>query len=216
MSCRDPPICPRAYFDAPNEQVELPKVDSHEQTPSRPAAAVMLVIAAAFALDCVQLAKQACYRIGLADQELVKHEQRLVKVLNGSAESTPEVHEAITAYEASADPPARHAAYDQLVAAFRQTMGTAADPTNPLDRKFMDDAAGAINRRELAEPAYDAEMSTYRAYMSGVRRRRCPLVLIAAPSDALISQGMSWPLSSHVMLSAVALDVGTMECAFPP
>ena len=133
------------------------------------AVAMLAVIAAAFALDCVRLAAQSHRRVELADQELVKHEQRLVKLLTGSAALSPEVQSAITAYEAPASPAARHAAFDQLLAAFRQSMEHAVDPTNALDRKFMDDIAGAINRREIAEAPYDAEMSEYQRYLSGPR-----------------------------------------------
>jgi hypothetical protein len=133
------------------------------------AIAMLALIAAAFALDCVRLAAQARRRVNLADHELAKHEQRLVKLLTGSAALSPEVELAIAAYQAPASPPARHIAFDQLIAAFRQTMEHALDPTNALERKFMDDVAGAINRREMAEAPYNAEMSAYQAYLSGVR-----------------------------------------------
>ena len=131
--------------------------------------AMLALIAAAFAVDCVRLAAQARRRVDLADQELVKHEQRLVKLLTGSAALSSEVQLAITAYRAADRSTARHAAFDQLLIAFRQTMNRSIDPTNALDRKFMDDVAGAINRRELAEPPYDAEMSAYQDYLSGSR-----------------------------------------------
>lgn len=133
------------------------------------AVAMLAVIAGAFALDCVRLAAQARSRVELADQELVKHELRLVKLLTGSAAISPEVQSAVTAYEATASPTARHAAFDQLLAAFRQSTEQAVDPTNALDRKFMDDIAGAINRREIAEAPYDAEMAEYQRYLSGPR-----------------------------------------------
>jgi hypothetical protein len=133
------------------------------------ASAMVALIAAAFAVDCVRLAAQARGRVDLADQELAKHEQRLVKLLSGAPSISPEVERAIAAYQAAADLPARHAAYDALVAAFRQTMETKIDPTNALDRKFMDDVAGAINRREIAETPYDDEMSAYREYLGGLR-----------------------------------------------
>jgi hypothetical protein len=133
------------------------------------AVAMLALIAGAVALDCVRLAAQARHRVDLADHELAKHEQRLATLLASSPALTPEVKSAITAYEAPASPPARRAAYDKLVAAFRQSMQTAIDPTNALDRKFMDDVAGAINRHEIAAPSYDAEMSAYQAYLSSPR-----------------------------------------------
>jgi hypothetical protein len=133
------------------------------------AGAMLAIILAAFALDCVRLAAQSRRRVELADQELVKHEQRLVKLLTGSSALSPEVQSAITAYEAPASPAARHAAFDHLLVAFRQSMEPAVDPANALDRKFMDDIAGAINRREIAEAPHDAEMSEYQRYLSGPR-----------------------------------------------
>lgn len=133
------------------------------------AIAMLALIAAAVALDCVRLAAQARHRVELADQELAKHEQRLVTLLAGSPALSPEVRTAIDAYQAAATAPARRAAYDNLVAAFRQSMQAAIDPTNALDRKFMDDVAGAINRHERATPVYDAEMSEYLAYLDSPR-----------------------------------------------
>lgn len=132
-------------------------------------AAMLALIAAAVAVDCVRLAAQARARVDLADQELSKHEQRLVKLLSGSTVVSPEVAAAIDAYQNATARPARHAAYDKLLAAFRQSMQPSIDPTNALDRKFMDDVAGAINRREVAAPVYDAEMSEYLAYLDTPR-----------------------------------------------
>jgi hypothetical protein len=133
------------------------------------AIAMLAVIAAAFALDCVRLEAQARRRVELADQELIKHEERLVKLLAGSAELSPEVQSAVAAYRAPTTPTARHAAYDQLLVAFRKSMKDAVDPTNALDRKFMDDVAGAINRREIAEAPFDAEVAEYQRYLNGPR-----------------------------------------------
>jgi hypothetical protein len=133
------------------------------------ALAMIVLIAAAFALDCVRLADAARRRVDLADQELAKHEQRLMKALSGSEKATPEVQQAIVDYRSRVDPAARHEAYDKVVAAFRQTMEKEVDPTNPLARKFMDDVAGAINRREVAEPAYEGEAAAYREYLAGTR-----------------------------------------------
>jgi len=130
---------------------------------------MLALIAAAFALDCVRLAEQARLRVDLADQELIKHEERLIKLLAGSSEVSSEVRRAIDAYRAADTSPERHAAYDQLLADFRQTMNDTVDPTNTLDRKFMDDIAGAINRREIALAPYDVEMTAYQAYLGGTR-----------------------------------------------
>ena len=133
------------------------------------AVSMLALIAAAFAYDCVRLAAQARGRVELADGELAKHEQRLVKILAGSPVLSPEVHRAITDYQAQVRLPDRHRSFDELLAAFRQSMQQSVDPTNPLDRKFMDDVAGAINRREIAEAPFEVEMSAYQSYLSGPR-----------------------------------------------
>ena len=48
-------------------------------------------------------------------------------------------------------------------------MASKIDPTNPLDRKFMDDIAGAINRRDVAQKQYDEESAAYQSHLTGVR-----------------------------------------------
>jgi hypothetical protein len=135
----------------------------------------ILVMAAlvlgAFALDSTRMAADARHRVNLADGELQKHEQRLVTLLAGSDGRTPEVDSAIATYERAKDLPARHAAYTQLVVTFRQTMSTSIDPTNPLDRKFMDNVAGAINRREIAEKPLQDEWAAYQEFLSTLRGR---------------------------------------------
>jgi hypothetical protein len=127
------------------------------------------LLAVAIVVDCVRLAGDARGRVEMADGELRKYEERLVTLLAASPQVTPQVTESIAAYRAAKDSTARHAAYQQVVASFRQTMNATADATNPLDRKFMDDTAGAINRREVAEKPYDDEMAKYRAYLGSWR-----------------------------------------------
>lgn len=127
------------------------------------------LIAAAVALDCVRLAADARRRVELADEEVHKHEQRLVTLLEGFPQRSPEIQAAVAAHHAAENVEARRAAYAQLVTGFRQTMSGTVDPTNPLDRKFMDDVAGAINRREIAQKSYDDETAAYREFLRGPR-----------------------------------------------
>ncbi len=131
--------------------------------------AMLGLIGAAVAWDCVRLAADARHRVELADEELQKHEQRLVTLLTGSPRLSREVHDAVNAHQETSGPQARHAAYDKLVASFRQTMSESIDPTNPLDRRFMDDIAGAINRREVAQKPYDNEVAEYHQFLQGHR-----------------------------------------------
>jgi Asp-tRNA(Asn)/Glu-tRNA(Gln) amidotransferase A subunit family amidase len=130
---------------------------------------MIAVIAAAFVLDCVRLATDSRHDVALADDEMHKHEDRLVKVLAASPKASPEVKAAIDKFHSADSPRVRHAAYEELVARFRNTMTDAIDPTNPLDRKFMDDIAGAINRREVAEKQYDEEFAIYKAFDDSFR-----------------------------------------------
>jgi hypothetical protein len=133
--------------------------------------AMALFVGAAAVVDCVRLARDARDRVDLADQELAKHEARLVKVIEGSAAQSPEVAEALDEHAAAWDPNVRHAAYDKLVVAYQSTMAGKLDPTNPANRKFMDDANGAINRREIAEKQFDAEWQEYEQFMNSRRGR---------------------------------------------
>jgi hypothetical protein len=124
---------------------------------------------AAFAWDCVRLANDARRRVEIADEEVLKQERRLTTLLNSSPQRTPEVDNALRAHETAIDGTSRQAAYNELIAAFRQTMSQRIDPTNPLDRKFADEAAGAINRRDIALKAYEDEAAVYQQYIAGLR-----------------------------------------------
>lgn len=128
--------------------------------------AMGLLLGAAVVADCLRLAADARERVAMADAEIEKHERRLVKLLDGWAAKSPVIVAAIATFEAADGPEARNEAYERLVASYRQTAPTTVDPTNPLDRKFMDDTAGAINRREIAQKPYDDESSAYRQFLA--------------------------------------------------
>jgi hypothetical protein len=131
--------------------------------------AIFIGIAAAW--DCVRLAGDVRHRVELADAELRKHEERFMALVTGSPDLTPEVEAAVAIYRGAESMQERHAAYAAVVATFRKTMSRQADPTHPLDRKFMDDAAGAVNRREVAEKAYSEEIAAYREFVKSFRGR---------------------------------------------
>ncbi len=131
--------------------------------------AMALLLAAAVAWDSLRYVASARERVAMADAEMQKNEERLAKLLAGSQQVSPEVKAALSEHEAAEGRPARHAAYDKLVASFRQTMQSAVDPTDPLGRRFMDDIAGAINRREVVEKQYDSEWAAYREALGEFR-----------------------------------------------
>jgi hypothetical protein len=145
--------------------------------------AMLLLLLAAVAWDSVRLAADARHRVALADAEMQKHEERLVKLLSGSDKVTPEVQSAILAYEAADNMQTRQDAYDKLVASFWHAMSNQIDPTNPLARKLMDDIAGAINRRDVAQKQYDVESKAYQETLNGVRGRVARLFSAQARAD---------------------------------
>jgi hypothetical protein len=104
--------------------------------------------------------------------------------LEGSPKLTPEVKAALSAHKAATSADERHAAYDQLTKSFQQTMSGAVDPTNPIDRKFMDEAAGAINRRQVAEKDYDEEMAAYKSFLQTWRGKLARVFSSQARADA--------------------------------
>ncbi len=133
--------------------------------------AMAAFIGAAFVLDCVRLASAAHERVELADHEMAKHEARLVKTLEGFNKRTPEVDAALEEYAETWEIEPRHAAYDKLVASFQKTMAGDIDATNPINRKFMDDVAGAINRRQVAEKQFDGEWQAWQEFLKSQRGR---------------------------------------------
>lgn len=131
--------------------------------------AMAALLSGAVAIDCVRLAKAAQHRVVLADAEMVKNEIRLVKQLEGNAMTTAAVRASIDQLKAIHGREARMTGYDALVASYRNTMPGAIDATNLLDRKFMDDAAGAMNRREVAQKQYEEEQVAYQTYLASWR-----------------------------------------------
>ena len=119
--------------------------------------------------DCVRLAADQNNRVLVADGEMVTQEIRLVKMLANSPKTTPEVYAAISTLKSIHGRQARIQAYDALVASFNKTMPGKIDATNPLDRKFMDEATGAINRRDVAQKQYDEEASDYLDFLNSWR-----------------------------------------------
>ena len=144
---------------------------------------MIVLLASAVAWDSVRMAAEARRRLALADEELYKHESRLMKLLANSPKVSSEVQAVIVEHQAATNMQARHDAYQRVVGAFRQTMSDAVDPTNPLDRKFMDDIAGVINRRERAEQSYDQEAAGYQSALDGFRGRIARLLSSQARAD---------------------------------
>lgn len=163
--------------------------------------AMACLMVVAVAADCLRFEADARARVESADAELKKHEDRLARLLAGSPHVSPEMQAAIAAHEKAAGPRERHETYEQLVAQFRQTMSAAVDPTNPLDRKFMDDVAGSINRREVAQKQYDQELSAYRELMSGLRGRVARWFSSDADADHFDAAGAA-PRSARFDLAA--------------
>lgn len=130
---------------------------------------MIALLGGAVVWDCVRLAQDARHRVSLAEEEIAKHEGRLIRLLESSPQVSPEVETAIAAYQSANELSAKRAAYEEVVAAFRKTMSGSVDATNPLDRKFMDDVAGAINRRDVAEKPYEEELAAYQSFMDSGR-----------------------------------------------
>jgi hypothetical protein len=145
------------------------------------------LLAVAIAVDCVRIAGDYRERVALADAEVAKQETRLVKLLESSPQVTPEVTAAIASYRGAKDWPARHEAFETLAASFQKTMAGKLDATNPLDRKFMDDVAGATNRRQVAEKPFDVEEAAYRSYLASWRGQIAQWFSATARADAKIS-----------------------------
>jgi hypothetical protein len=127
------------------------------------------LLAVAVAIDCVRLARDAYHRVELADAEMAKYEIRLVKQIEGRPKIAQEVQPSIEKVKSSHDRKERIAAYDSVMAVFRNSASAELDPNNILDRKFTDEAAGAMNRRDVAQKRYDEELAAYDAYMNSWR-----------------------------------------------
>lgn len=144
---------------------------------------MVLLLVGAVVFDSVRYVSAARERVAIADEELRTQEERLVKLLEGSKLVTPEVLDAIGVRKLAEDPESRQVAYDDVVSNFRQTMSAEIDPTNPLDRQFMDQIAGAINRRKVAEKQYDLEWQAYLGALGGFRGSVARMISSQARAD---------------------------------
>ncbi len=128
--------------------------------------AMLLLLSSAFVLDCLRYAASARQRVALADEEMRKHEQRLVGLLSSGQGASPELQSALSAYnEAAGSMQNRHAAYRKLAAFALSSAGGKADPNDTLARTRMDNIAGAINRRDVAEKQYAVEAAEYQKFL---------------------------------------------------
>jgi hypothetical protein len=142
-----------------------------------------LVLGAAVAIDCMRLASDARHRVQLADDEMKKHEERLVKLLSGNSKVSPMVEAEVVTYEHADNRNNRHLYFDEVVASVRKATPSI-DPTNPLERKFMDDIAGAINRREIAEKQYDEESTAYQKFLGSWQGKMARVFSSQARADS--------------------------------
>ena len=145
--------------------------------------AMAALLGAAVAIDCVRLAADGHNRVLLADSDMKKQEMRLADVLLSSSKVTPEVQAAISTLKAIHGRQGHIQAYDALVASFHKAMSGTVDATNPLDRKFMDEAAGAINRRDVAQKQYDEESTAYQGLLNSWKGRVAKMFSLQARQD---------------------------------
>lgn len=130
--------------------------------------AMLVLLSGAFVLDCLRYAASARQRVTLADEEMRKHEERLVGLLSAGQGTSPELQAALSAYnEAAGSMRNRHAAYRKLSTLALSSTSGKADPNDTLARKRMDDIAGAINRRDVAEKQYEVEAADYKKLLDG-------------------------------------------------
>lgn len=131
--------------------------------------AMLVLLAGAFVLDCLRYAASARHRVALADDEMRKYEQRLVGLLSAGQGTSLELQAALSAYnEAAGSMHNRHAAYRKLATLALSFPGGKADANDTLARKRMDDIAGAINRRDVAEKQYEVEAAEYKKFLDGL------------------------------------------------
>jgi|RhiMethySRZTD1v2_1073278.scaffolds.fasta_scaffold354108_3 DNA-binding SARP family transcriptional activator len=131
--------------------------------------AMMLLIGAAYTWDSVRAASAARHRVDLADQELQKQEQRLVKLLSENPKTNADMQTVMAEYKNAGSADVRRHAYEQLASAVKTSMSTKFDPTNPAERSMMDNILGAINRHEVAQKMYEEESAAYQAFLASFR-----------------------------------------------
>lgn len=146
--------------------------------------AMGLLLGVAVVIDCVRLARDAQNRVLVTDGAMVTQEIRFAKQLEGNAKTGAAVRAAIEKFKAIHTRQERMAAYDELVVAFRNSASEKIDPNNQLDRKFLDEATGAINRRDVAQKQNTEEQAVYEAFMNSWRGKLAAFVSTGVRRDA--------------------------------
>ncbi|MBX7166158.1 MAG: hypothetical protein K1X74_07395 [Pirellulales bacterium] len=110
---------------------------------------MIALVAAAFCWDCVRL--ESGYRrfAARADEQVAKHEQRLIAAVEGWPNLPADVVAALAAYRAAADSAERREAFAALAIATDKSLLATLDATNPAARRVIDEVHGAINRRNV-------------------------------------------------------------------
>ncbi len=122
------------------------------------------MLTVSFAIDCANLTLQSGKVVEQVDEELRKHEERLIHALEGWANPPADMRPAIDAYRQTTDWRERHSAYLDLVAAV--TRGLATHPPLPA---VADTAQGAINRREVAQKSLQGIFDEHRRWLLTTR-----------------------------------------------
>ncbi len=131
--------------------------------------AMLAVFGLAFAWDSVRVVSAARQRVVLADSEVRLQEERLVALAAAPPVADAALAEALATYRAAQGVAARRAAYESLwIAATAAGGATPAEPSTAA-RRWLDDTAGAANRRTIADRHYQEELANFRALVQSLR-----------------------------------------------
>jgi hypothetical protein len=129
----------------------------------------LFLAAAAFVWDSARALSSADAAVEERDAYLKAQEERFISLLASLPEQGPELPRIISEYKQSPDRRTRHAAFEKLVAASQKQMFAEVDPTDPLKRRFADDFAGALNRRQIGKGFFDQAVAEYDALAQTTR-----------------------------------------------
>ena len=119
--------------------------------------------------DASHALSAAAEAVEQADAEVKVQEERLLYLSSSIPEAGSQLEVLLKEYRDARSRPIRREAYQKIVSLLQKVFLSAADPSNPLRRRMLDELMGAVNRREISERRYSEAIADYQRFVGSFR-----------------------------------------------
>jgi len=126
----------------------------------------ILWLVAAFSADSCWLNHRLHSAALEIDRELMRHEDKLITLIQSTNRGSPQFIAAYEACKRTDDISGRHLGFTNIIIDIGQQ---AFDVDHPIERRYADEYAGALNRRQVAMRHYTEAAIEYNQVTAGLR-----------------------------------------------